>query len=226
MVVRVVARWVLTGVLGALLSGCGGGKPSDARTVAPVQSEKVAQSPERDMDDLVERMLAKLSPYDASKDSFETPDNAVKAWWRWIDSQEEIEATKCAISQKAGYKWMTQSLPTLATAEHIERLMVGQVMQCEVNKYRRSIDEVKVESDTRSVVFATVWRAGEPPAKAREREVKAAKEGSKFKYVLEKVDRKWVLSDVLRQTKSGDKAWERVSDGLEFVFYSGEVYRQ
>lgn len=171
----------------------------------------------------MERLLA----HDDSKISLQTPDNAVKSWWTLFDSVVEFENVTCRIARRANVSWIQKALTASLTPDATIRFLHGD--QCVKSSWRRTIDEVKAESETRAVVFATVWSNDAPTPAASNDEIEVAKRGTKFRYVLEKVGGKWLIADMFRfkpKTTYSAEMWDRVYDGKSAEFFFGTVYQQ
>lgn len=215
------------GVVSVSIS-CGGGKPEikqEASAKSPPQ-EQAASSPENDLAGISAK-LAKLLPFPQSGVLLDTPDNSVKSWWNIYDYIEKLRFDKCKVNENSMREWMQINTQALLTSEAIARFALS--TGCEIETWKRQIDEVKSESETRAVVFASVWRTSAVPASADKDEIEKSKKGTKMKYVLEKSQGKWLLTDVYRfspKTSYSTENWDRLYDGEKKNFFIGTVYYQ
>lgn len=215
------------GVVSVSIS-CGGGKPEikqESSAKSPPQ-EQAASSPENDMASISAK-LAKLSPYPQSGVLLDTPDNSVKSWWNIYDYREKLSFDICKINETSMREWMQINTQALLTSEAISRFAPN--YQCEKETWKRQIDEVKSESETRAVVFASVWPTSAIPENAEKDEIEKYKKGTKIKYILEKSQGKWLLTDVYRfspKTSYSTENWDRIYDGERKDFFIGTVYQQ
>lgn len=76
--------------------------------------------------------------------------------------------------------------------------------ECRTEVMAREIDEVKTESETRAIVFATIKNATPVPTGAvlDQIETKWRSSGFKFKYLIEKSEGQWKVAQVYRYDES------------------------
>lgn len=142
-----------------------------------------------------------------------SPDAAVKSWWRVKDAGAvlEMEVCKANISQAAPY---FEKLARLSTEDvHSDRTCMDAP-----TKFDRQILKVDVQSDTRAVVTAQI-RNVTPPEEgavldADDKEAKA--EGSPFQYLVERKDKSsdWKIAQVSRYV-SYKSSWESIFEKPE-----------
>lgn len=171
--------------------------------------------------------IAKLTRFDTSQLKKDTPDNSVKSWWAVLDGRAKVAQAMCQVQDKAFSVWQEAPLSAAATPEARER--IGSRFPCDSDSYRRVVDEVKTESETRAVVLATIWKTTTPPAGASESQVEDAKLGTRYRYVLERVDGTWAIADVYRYVRSSygmPERWDRTYPGTKTRYFVGTVYMQ
>jgi hypothetical protein len=216
---------ILIVILLALASGC---KEAGTERPTALQSSPAASQPSLDEEiSAIASRLERLTALDTSKLSFQTPDNAVKSWWTLFDAAVEFENLTCRISDRAGRSWKSKAFSTSLTPEAVPRFTHRS--ECTTSSWRRTIDEVKIESETRAVVFATVWTNAVPNSSVSKSDVEEAKRGTRFRYVLEQLDGKWVIADAFRfspKTSYSPEEWERVYEGKSFDHFFSTVYFQ
>lgn len=209
----------------SFLASCSDGTPKQA-SAAQVTIAVAQPSPEAQLSS-VAASLANLVRHDLARLSQETPDNAIKSWWDLFDSRNKLEQLSCQMGEKADNSWRQGTFLKALTPEASARFEYS--ARCLLNSYRRTIDEVKSESETRAVVYTTVWQNIAFPKSAEKDAIEEAKRGTKFRYVLEKMEGKWLLSDVYRyspKTSYSAEKWDRVYDGISAEYFSGTVYFQ
>ncbi|VFR93450.1 hypothetical protein RAN3_3947 [plant metagenome] len=138
------------------------------------------------------RMQAATQPIEIVQD---TPENAVKSWWRLRDEQFRLNAVTCK-ETNAIYKEVASGTRTLA-GPMISRFLAP---RCEQTTFYREIGKVQHPSETRAIVFAQV-RNSTPPTPGHQMtdyEKEAKQAGAAFKYVLtRKADGEpWEIAEV------------------------------
>jgi hypothetical protein len=209
----------------AMVTACGGGAEKSTSAVRP---NSPASQPTIDTQvESIASNLVKLTQPDLTHLSQDTPDTAIKSWWEIIDAQEKFHLAICQLNEKTYKSWQEGVFAKAVTPEARERF--GHRTTCSLDSYKRTIDEVKNESETRAIVYATVWTTTAPPENTAKDELQEAKRGTKFRYVLEKLAGKWLISDMYRfkpKTSYSAEEWDRVYTGNNSKFFSGTVYHQ
>lgn len=221
--------WAVSGLVICLVA-CGGKqdtKPEPTAKPLPADSSSVA---EKNSNADLELKISSFTPHDQTKIVMDTPDNTVKSWWEAYDQFQKFDQVNCMVTHNAYSKWQASNMGKLLTAEAFERF--AGVSDCQVSTWKRQIDEVKSESETRAIVFSTIWPEEKPTEDADKDEVATAKAGTKVKYVLEKSAGKWTVSDVFRfepQTSYRKEGWARMyaeNKGKGKSYFIGTVYHQ
>lgn len=138
-----------------------------------------------------------------------SPDQAVKTWWKARDSTLSYDSDKC---EERAKKFLSSEGMTAA-----RNMSTGDARQnfeprqmCGVNTYSREITEVKVESETRAIVLAKIKATTPIPAGATPDadDLKRRAEGQAYKYLVEKVGNEWKVAQVYSHTTYGDEPWQ------------------
>ena len=157
-----------------------------------------------------------------------SPDQALKSWWRYLDLVAAEEALKCKSS--AG-----QPIPT--HLKYLEQVAQDEVLEtkkfklgdCVQEAFNREIDEVKTESETRAIAFATIRNSTPipPGAEADELDKKWRTHGFKYKYLLEKSAMAWKVSQVYKYDETNKllkrDVWEKVYKAPDKPHYPSYV---
>ncbi|MCE0778945.1 hypothetical protein [Pseudomonas sp. NMI542_15] len=137
-----------------------------------------------------------------------SPDVAVKSWWRAKDSGAALQAEICKNNLKLAAPYF-EKLSELSTDDVYNERSCGQTPPL----FERQITKVEVQSDTRAVVTAQIKNVTPPEEGAvLDADDKKAKEaGEPFQYVLERKDvsSSWKISQVSRYP-SYARAWEQI----------------
>lgn len=161
-----------------------------------------------------------------------SPDNALKSWWRVLDHREQVNSAECTrmIQSKPDYFAL---FARVAQEAPLAQYTSVEVALCAPETFDREIQEVKSESETRSVIFAKIRNTSPIPAGADpspdERKTRA--DGYRYKYLLEKTAAGWKVSAVYRfneinqKYKMGD-AWEKIYASSSTPNYPNFVYNQ
>jgi hypothetical protein len=81
--------------------------------------------------------------------------------------------------------------------------------------YAREILKVQNESETRAIVFAVIKNTTPPSSGAQPTEFdkRLREDGIRFRYVVEKTDKGWKVSQVFRYFEMGEtKQWNKIYD--------------
>ncbi len=125
-----------------------------------------------------------------------------------------IETNECAKSRKE----KRDSLEHLSEVaqEDVLKSMSPSESLCYVTTTERDIQEVKIETETRAIVFAKMKNNTPPPEGSipTEHDKKWRAEGERYKYLIEKTQDGWKISQVYKFDKFADlqkrDVWEKV----------------
>lgn len=172
-------------VFAALCASCGGAGEGAS---APIASAKPAAPPAADLS---------------------TPDRGLRSYWALKD---HVERTQRAIGGEvlAKMKAVRQPLGTVTIGEYARDLT--EVSSSTLESFTRDIVEVKVESDSRAVILATVRNTtpvpagAEAPKKFMEQE---REKGERFRYILEKDKDGWKVAEIWDWEEYITKGWRK-----------------
>ncbi len=160
-----------------------------------------------------------------------SPDQSVKSWWRYLDLVELESTTNCKKTAMDPPPSHLTYLPKIADAEVLSYRTPKQ-SECILDVFSRDIDEVKTESETRAIVFATIRNATPipPGAEPDELDKKWRAAGFKYKYLVEKTGGAWKISQVYKYDE-GNKylkkdVWGKVYEPLSGPRYPAYVGQQ
>lgn len=164
--------------------------------------------------DIVQQGAARMPALTFAKPDLSTPDLAVKSWWAMQDSSEA---------------WATRSRPAAqafpwAKAEREATLAIttGMAYQDAIDDkappletYSREVIKVDNESDTRAVVTARIRNTTPipPGAEVGEYTAKARREGEVFRYIMERDQAGWKVSQIMSQSYAGSGWTPRYEPG-------------
>lgn len=192
---------LLISVLTGALTACGGGQSKPATEALSDASAKPASNPPGETVTTPKLVI-----------NTESPDSTVKSWWAYLDESEKYSHDVCNATRNKStdlFKDAIQQVSTGTLKDYLER------KDCLFYTYERVIDSVMVESGTRAAVFATIKNSTPIPAGAipDKYDTEWRMKGSKFKYIVEKIDGGWRISEVY--AKSGtDNDWVPQYKGL------------
>lgn len=156
-----------------------------------------------------------------------SPDQTIKSWWKIRDLANEEKAKECERNSAR----LREHIATKYTASVFTGpalVSVQRPAQCEVDMYSRDIVEVKVESETRAVVLATIKATTPIPAGATpaEHELKNRAEGYRYKYVLEKVGSVWKIAQIytLQTYRTDSDPWDPLFSDSPKPYISSYVF--
>lgn len=144
-----------------------------------------------------------------------SPDNAVKSWWAYLDFQEKEVQEDC-MRPEAGTVFKHPEYLSKVAQEELLKVTSPKAIPCELNTYARDIQEVKIESETRAIVFANIKNSTTIPVGAvvSDLEKKWRENGFKYKYLVEKGSLGWKVSQVYKfdefKQKDDSRAWEKL----------------
>lgn len=139
-----------------------------------------------------------------------SPDQALKTWWRYLDTKEAMEYARChSFAQKDAEGFDVSSVSTGS----VEQSVNSTKMLCWRSLYEREILEVKQETDTRAIAFVKVTNAVPTSVTPTPEQEKARKVGERFKYLIEKTPGGWRVSQVylydISSTVTGGYEWQK-----------------
>ena len=139
-----------------------------------------------------------------------SPDQALKTWWRYLDTKEAVELARCqSFAQKDADEFHLDSVSTGAVKQSVNSSRT----ECWRSVYDREILEVKQETETRAIALAMITNATPSSAEGTSDQQVARKMGTHFKYLIEKTDGGWKVAQVYRHDESnvlsGDDEWEK-----------------
>lgn len=148
----------------------------------------------------------------------ESPSSAVKSWWRIMDLANMEFSQKCPdISANLSVSKHVESLYVTLTSGIASKVLAEPVVVCheEHRTFRREIDEVKAESQTKATVFARIWPTTPIPGtvKLGELETQWRTQGTRYKYALEKRGSIWQIVQIYQFDQyngSGADNWKPV----------------
>jgi hypothetical protein len=161
----------------------------------------------------------------------DSPDRAIKTWWRYLDLKEQNNALKCRQAKDEPGSPDQQYLGLIAQAD-VLRTLLPTDRKCAVDVYSRDIQEVKAESETRAVVFAHVKNVSPIPVGAEpdEYDKKFRQDGFRFKYVLEKTSSGWKVSQVFKYSETNKylkkDVWQNIYEFDNKPRYPAFVHKQ
>ncbi len=180
-----------------------------------------------------ESKTAASAPAAAKNENFiidqKSPDLAVKTWWRWKDRFDKWEVAECNRSIRDDINdRLVDALPKIAAGEVLE-FHHSERSPCREAKVEREIQEVKTESETRAVVYATIRDVMPVPEgqKLNEYDIQFRKDGFRFKYVVEKHEVGWKIASVYRyddfNKQLGRSEWTKVYNRPDPTRYTGSM---
>ena len=120
-----------------------------------------------------------------------SPDNALKTWWRYLDSKFETQNQICLnIVQKIQ---VNDRYSDIGTGEVIESLKENKIT-CPKTVYSREITEIKVETETRAIALAHIKNNTPSTVAPSSKELEWRAQGERYKYVIEKVGAEWRIA--------------------------------
>mgnify|MGYP001248661677 CR=1 FL=1 len=164
-----------------------------------------------------------------------SPDNFIKSWWAYMDYNNAKRAALCLESAQGAKsverRRLAREFVRQAVTPAVEaRFPTDQELaaDCTLDTVAREISSVKVETETRAIVYATLHNTTPAPADivATAFDLEMRKTGVDMKYVLEKADGKWRLAQVYvpglsyREPKD-DPKWRAQ---LEPILPSADIY--
>ncbi|MCG3185941.1 MAG: hypothetical protein IOMNBAOH_00483 [Rhodocyclaceae bacterium] len=187
-----------------ITAGCGGNNTEQAKPEAKSSSASAQISTPVDID-------------------ITTPDRALKSYWK---VQDQIRAEHFA--------HYNAQLPTFhRTQASAEKVMTGtafndvKVKPGTLESFTRDIIDVKVESESRAVIIASIKNSTPIPAGAElsKYQEQSRNEGDKYKYVLEKSQPGWQIAEIWDfKTYTSPPGWSKIIPGDGKPFVSSSTY--
>lgn len=142
-----------------------------------------------------------------------SPDQSLKSWWKIRDLMDEERVEKCNKDAEEKNKLRSSKiLDSVMTGPALARL--SDPSQCSKQTYSRDIEEVKVESETRAVILATIKATTPIPPNAQPdaNDIKKRAEGFQYKYVLEKINDAWKIAQIYEYNiySTNNERWKPV----------------
>lgn len=153
-----------------------------------------------------------------------SPDNAVKSWWSLMDHKMQAQNDFCEKYEgdhSAELSKFAAQISQGAVLSAIQR-----PVDCSGQVFRRDIQEVKVESETRAIVFVKVHNITPIPAGAigDTYDEKWRKDGKAFKYLVEKLNGAWLISQIYMVDDIGDEKWTELYEATPKPYYPSIVF--
>jgi hypothetical protein len=136
-----------------------------------------------------------------------SPDQAVKTWWKVRDSIQIERDNNCERNKEVEKSAAVAAVKDVTTGLALQSGEFDSL--CVHPRFGREIVEVKVESETRAVVLAKIKATTPIPAGATpdEQDLKRRAEGDLYKYVLEKVGKDWKIAQIYSHQSYGGDPW-------------------
>jgi hypothetical protein len=180
-------------------------------------------------DEIPEQLAEKLFQHASKKPDtprLDTPDFAVKSWWAARDAEVAVQVQTCRFLVRLNRVELRHTFSPVST-DNLRRRMSNWDDECIEKKYRRQIDEVKLESASRAVVYATLWPLT-IPANISDDEKKNAEKGTRIRYVLENAGSgSWLVADIFRyieKTQYTPESWDQRYEENFKPYWSGTVW--
>lgn len=131
-----------------------------------------------------------------------SPDRALKSWWKFMDWRQAEMTRRCVAvtAEVKQSKFLAEHNTAAAEIAQDDLLdyLTRDSATCEAQKIRREILEVKTESETRAIIFAKLYNIGDiqPGADPSELSRKRREQGNPYKYLMEKSESGWKISQV------------------------------
>lgn len=140
----------------------------------------------------------------------QSPDQALKTWWRYLDTEAEIDYARCEsyVEEHAD----DFDVANVATGE-VEQSIKSRMKNCFRAVYNREINEVKQETETRAIAFVKVTNATPSNASRTLDDEKRRNKGEQFKYLIEKTPSGWKVAQVYQYSDTnrliGRDDWQK-----------------
>ncbi len=137
-----------------------------------------------------------------------SPDSALKSYWAIKDWTRRVEDEQ--------FRKAVNTKDLIATREAFSSLVSPEIAERKnypVDEFHRDIVEAKIETETRASINAVVKNSTPIPegAEVSEYDRKRREEGDRFRYVMEKTNDGWVVSEIWAFDRLFDKKWTKIS---------------
>jgi len=191
---KAMKNQIVVAVIGAGVACAAGGYLLGSNGAFASASKSTIAAPVPKVADL------KRPPFDGS-----SPDNFIKSWWAYMDYTNAVRYAECleaavgaqvSARRKIALEYFKQAVTPAAEATFPSDQ--SRAASCVHERVTRDISSVKVETETRSVILATLRNTTPVPpgVVASESDLEARQKGIELKYLLEKVDGKWRLAQI------------------------------
>lgn len=128
-----------------------------------------------------------------SKD-LSSPDNALKSWWHFLDATDKKTFENC--QRYFSYQPMREQYYSQFATGDVLSIKSNQLSECKLSTYSRVIQEVKQETETRSIALATIKNTTPSAITPSEDEKVDREKGATYRYLIEKDKGEWKISQV------------------------------
>lgn len=135
-----------------------------------------------------------------------TPDRAIKSYWAMRDYMDQVRIPDL-LEYREREKSRESPLRALFSAE-----AVGESGPPSVSIFRRDIESVSTETQTRAVVVTRIRNASPIPqgAQPTAAESEDREKGTLFKYVLDRREDGWLIAEVWEFERYGARGWSKL----------------
>ncbi|WKL15960.1 hypothetical protein QYQ99_27240 [Comamonas testosteroni] len=136
-----------------------------------------------------------------------SPDKALKSYWAVVDWKRQLTARQHKdILQSKQTKLMDETYSKVTSPEISSRQR-----NHEVQTFDREIAEAKVETETRAVIHAVIKNSTPIPegAEVTKSDRDRREQGNRFRYVLERGQDGWRVSEVWEYSLYHDNKWRK-----------------
>lgn len=148
-------------------------------------------------------LIAKISQLELK---FDSPDNAVRSWWAINKAKKEV-ADLVSLTRVKLRPALSPS--AYAAVIHPRSLPFHSSSKPSIwseNQFIRSISKVKIESESRASVFATVQLGQSALDGLSKKERESAVRNSEVRYVLSKSNGRWLIEDIQKRPFEFEKS--------------------
>ncbi|WP_128422745.1 hypothetical protein [Delftia tsuruhatensis] len=142
------------------------------------------------------------------KISKESPDSALKSYWAVKDWIKRVEDDQ--------FKKVIKNKELLATHEAFSSVVSPEIAYRNIypiDEFNRDIIEAKMETETRASIRAIIKNSTPVPegAEVTDYDRKRRDAGDEFKYIMEKTNSGWIVSEIWAFDRLFDKKWTKIS---------------
>ena len=148
--------------------------------------------------------------------NIESPDLALKTWWRYLDQQEDLSVLDCKKSKEAA-KVGKFDVSKISTGE-LEAALKSRVNNCNKETFEREIRKVKLETETRAIALVTIRNSTPSTAAYTEKEEEERLKGEEYKYLIERSKEGWKIAQVYHYSET-NKYLNKELWGKEYTPY-------